>query len=180
MSPTSVIALARDAGIRIDVDGDNLVLEAPVEPSADVLDLLRRHKMDLIALLTGGAPAWTPEDWQAFFDERAGIVEFDGRATRDEAEAQAYRCCVVEWLRQHPVQVQSDRCAACGSEARDGAMVVPLGTTRTARDWLHPMCWPEWNAEREAEAVTGLAQFGIHPPLSDASLQRAQPSGGSA
>ena len=31
--------------------------------------------------------AWTEEDWQALFDERAGIMEFDGGLPRAEAEA---------------------------------------------------------------------------------------------
>jgi hypothetical protein len=33
------------------------------------------------------------DDWQAFFDERAGITEFDGGLSRAEAEAQALACC---------------------------------------------------------------------------------------
>ena len=31
----------------------------------------------------------TDKDWQAYFDERAGIAEFDGGLSRVEAEAQA-------------------------------------------------------------------------------------------
>ena|SRR5687768_13192762 len=30
-----------------------------------------------------------PADWQAYFDERAGVREFDGEIPRDEAEALA-------------------------------------------------------------------------------------------
>ena len=37
-------------------------------------------------------------DWQAFYDERAGIAEFDGKVSRLKAEGLAYECCVVEWL----------------------------------------------------------------------------------
>ena len=33
--------------------------------------------------------AWTEEDWQALFDERAGIMEFDGGLPRKEAETAA-------------------------------------------------------------------------------------------
>jgi len=32
---------------------------------------------------------WSDEDWQALYDERAGIMEFDGGLSRDEAEARA-------------------------------------------------------------------------------------------
>ena len=39
---------------------------------------------------------WSAEDWQVFFDERAGIAEFDGGLSRPEAEAQARASCVEE------------------------------------------------------------------------------------
>ena len=48
-----------------------------------------------VALPNGGAPAgtsnYTNEDWQALYDERAGIVEYDGGLSRDEAEVRAAR-----------------------------------------------------------------------------------------
>jgi len=51
-----------------------------------------------VALLRTGRDSWSGEDWRAFFDERAGIAEFDGGLPRLEAEARAYACCVAEWL----------------------------------------------------------------------------------
>lgn len=45
---------------------------------------------------------WSAEDWQVFFDERAGIAEFDGGLSRPEAEAQASACCMEEQMaRKH-------------------------------------------------------------------------------
>ena len=45
---------------------------------------------------------WLAEDWQVFFDERAGIAEFDGGLSRPEAEAQARTCCREEQMaRKH-------------------------------------------------------------------------------
>jgi hypothetical protein len=38
-----------------------------------VLDLLSRHKGEVVALLRPGRNGWSAEDWRAFFDERAGI-----------------------------------------------------------------------------------------------------------
>jgi len=43
-----------------------------------VLELLARHKEGVLALLRGGNEEWSAEDWQAFHDERAAIVEVDG------------------------------------------------------------------------------------------------------
>ena len=56
---------ARDAGIGLHVDGVDLVLEASAPPSAAVLDLLARHKADLIMLLRPGDDGWSAEDWRA-------------------------------------------------------------------------------------------------------------------
>ena len=36
---------------------------------------------------------WAPEDWQAYFDERAGIAQFDGGLSRPEAEASVRVLC---------------------------------------------------------------------------------------
>ena len=71
------------------------------------------------ALLRTGRDSWSGEDWRAFFDERAGIAEFDGGLPRLEAEARAFTCCVAEWLNRNPVRSSSDRCLRCG-EAEQG------------------------------------------------------------
>ena len=78
---TAALALksARAVGIRVRVDGDDLELEAPAQPPQAVLDLLSLHKADILKLLRPNNDGWSPEDWQVFFDERAAILEFDGR-----------------------------------------------------------------------------------------------------
>jgi hypothetical protein len=51
MSAAEALKAARAAGIRVEIDGDDLVLEAPVPPPPIVLDLLSRHKTNVIAML---------------------------------------------------------------------------------------------------------------------------------
>ena len=101
MSAAEALKAARAAGVRIGIDGDDLALDADAAPPAAVLDLLSRHKAGVVALLRPGGDGWSAEDWQAFFDERAGIAEFDGGLPRAEAEARAFACCVVEWLNRN-------------------------------------------------------------------------------
>ena len=55
MSAAEAIKVARDAGIELTIDGDDLVLEAPAPPPATVLDLLSRHKAEVVALLAAAA-----------------------------------------------------------------------------------------------------------------------------
>jgi hypothetical protein len=46
--------------------------------------------------------AWRAEDWQAIFEERAAIIEFDAKLSREQAEARALAWCVAEWLTPTP------------------------------------------------------------------------------
>ena len=95
MSALRALDAARAAGVEVRLDGKDLVVSAASEPPNDVLDMLRRHKRSIMGILQqryiAGLPQparpWDPEDWQALYDERAGIAEFDGGLSRPEAEA---------------------------------------------------------------------------------------------
>jgi hypothetical protein len=55
MTATDAINVARHAGIELMLDGDDLVLEAPAPPPPIVLDLLSRHKAEVVAILSATA-----------------------------------------------------------------------------------------------------------------------------
>ena len=114
MNAVEALKAARAAGIQLGIDGDDLVLEASASPPPAVIDLLSRHKAEVVALLRPAENGWSAEDWQVFFDERAGIVEFDGGLPSAEAEAQAFACCVVEWLNRNFVRSPPGHCLGCG------------------------------------------------------------------
>ena len=88
MNAAALINAAVAAGVTMKVDGARLVLSAPERPEDQLLEQLRREKPAIVAYLRGLA-AWTDDDWQALFDERAGIMEFDGGLPRGEAEERA-------------------------------------------------------------------------------------------
>ena len=50
MSAAEAIMAARAAGVRLGIDGDDLVLEAPTPPPDTVLDPLSRYKAEIVAL----------------------------------------------------------------------------------------------------------------------------------
>ena len=114
MTATECLRAARAIGIDIAIDGDGLVLEASSPPPVAILDALSCNKAGIIALLRPGADGWSAEDWQMFFDERAGIVEFDGELPRHDAEVRAFACCIAEWLNRNPVRSSPSRCLDCG------------------------------------------------------------------
>lgn len=105
--------------------------------------------------------AWTAEDWRAFFDERAGILEYDHDLSRHAAARRAFECTVVEWQNQHPEPSDPGHCVWCGAAENSDARVVPYGTNPVDSVWLHPGCWDPWYRERRRKAKSALTDIGI-------------------
>ena len=164
MSAVEALRLAWENGVRLGVAGADLILDADREPVPRVLEVIRRHKAGIVALLTAAKGDWTARDWRAFYDERAGIAEHDGRMTRAEAETQAFECCVVEWLNRNHEPSLPGLCAWCREGRCDGGVVLPFGADAQGHTWLHGECWEAWHARRRAQAVEGLVRLGIPMP----------------
>jgi hypothetical protein len=60
VSATQALRAARDAGVVLRVDGADLILEASAPPPVAILDLLSRHKAELLALLRANASVNKP------------------------------------------------------------------------------------------------------------------------
>ncbi len=164
MSAAESIRTAEASGIRLGVEGVDLILDADLEPPVDVVNAIRRHKAEIIELLAPPGDRWTAEDWRALFDERAGIAEFDGGQTRADAEVLAFERCIVEWLNRHLEHSDPDRCAWCEKPDRDTHTVVPFGTENHGHTWVHPECWNDWHERRVRQATEALIEFGLRPP----------------
>ena len=164
VSAAEALRAARAAGVAVWIEGDDLALEADSQPPAEILERLARHKAGIVALLRPGRDGWSPEDWQAHFDERAGVAGFDGGLPRPEAEARAFECCVVEWMNRNFERSPPGRCLACGGGDRADDALLPHGIEPTGHVWLHSRCWPGWHARRKAGAVAALEAMGIAPP----------------
>ena len=165
MSAVKALRAARAAGVELVLDGDDLALNAAAAPPAAVLDALSRHKAEIMVLLRPAEDGWSAEDWQVFFEERAGIVEFDGGLPRAEAEAQAFACCVVEWLNRNPARSPAGRCLRCGDREHAHDPMLPYGTEPNGHVWLHSRCLPAWYEARQAKAVSTLTAMGISAPV---------------
>jgi hypothetical protein len=161
MSATKALEAAQAAGVTVVIDGNDLMLRAPARPASAVLDALSRYKGEIVALIRLEPLRWSTDEWRAFFDERAGIIEFDGGLPRAEAEVQALACCVVEWLNQNPARSTPGRCLGCGSGSWPSNPLLPFGTETHGHVWLHGACWPTWHRARQADAVLALSSIGI-------------------
>jgi len=167
MSAAEALNVARAAGIHLEVDGEDLVLEASAPPTTEVLDLLSRHKAEVLQMLRPAEDGCSWEYWQSLYDERAGHFEFDCGLSRASAEARAFEGCVTEWLNRNPAPSPAGRCAWCGQAESLSAGVVPYGTEPGTHIWLHPECWPAWQKIRRSQAKKVFTRMGIKE-LSDA------------
>ncbi|MCA1382691.1 MULTISPECIES: hypothetical protein [unclassified Bradyrhizobium] len=157
MSAAEALKAAVAAGIRLVLDGEDLLLTAAEAPPDEVLSALSRHKPEIVTLLRSTDDRWSEVDWLAFFDERAGIAEFDGGMERQDAEARALECCVVEWLNCNPVCSPPGRCLHCGGGEAVLDELVPFGTEPSGHVWLHSRCWVAWHGNRKAMAAAVLS-----------------------
>jgi hypothetical protein len=164
MNAAQALQAARAAGIQVKIDGVDLLLRASAPPSTAVLEGLSRHKVHVLALLRLEKVEWTPDDWWAFFDERAGVLGFDGGLPRTEAEDQAFACCVVEWLNRNPARSAPGRCLDCGDCEYGYDPLLPYGVEPTGHAWLHSRCWEAWHAARKRDAATAVKAMGVGKP----------------
>ena len=160
MSAVEALKVARAVGIRVRIDGEDLVLRAPAPPPTAVVEALSRHKADIVAMLRPMSDGWSAEDWQTRFCDLVGRFQFDCGLPRPTAEAQAFEACIVEWLNRNPAPSPMGRCAWCGQLESEGASIVPFGTEPGTHAWLHGECWRPWQDARRAEAMKALSRIG--------------------
>src|SRR5438477_10504152 len=85
---------ARAAGLSIEVEGADLIVEADCEMPPDLIAELRRHKAELIAVLVPPSRASTPADPDEL-DERAALIEFGANVPRRWAEGYVALCSMA-------------------------------------------------------------------------------------
>jgi hypothetical protein len=170
MSAFHALDAARAAGVTVRLNGKNLVLSGASAPPPDILDMLRQHKLSIVALLQRPlvprpslqpSQPWDRDDWRAFSDEQVRIYERNG-LSRPAAEARAYDSCVAQWLCFKLVITQPGPCPICGDLDRPNDPLKPIGIIG-GQYWLHDGCVKAWFIARRAEAMADLAAMGIEP-----------------
>ena len=119
MSAAETLRAARLTGITFDIHGGDLELNAAAPPPTMLIDLLRHHKTGILELLRRERVDWTQQDWEAFFQERAAIIEHDGGFYRATASLNAFEETVDHWLAINPPVSASDK--YCVKMRRGGA-----------------------------------------------------------
>jgi hypothetical protein len=142
---------AKDAASQETAENSGLL--SPVAPVA-----LVAHENDEV-VREPDSSAWDAADWREYFDERAGIAEYDTGLTRAEAEKQAFECCVVRWLRLNPApRPDLGLCANCGRPLDEvGGRDIPVLNGDSEPIRLHRSCQAPWRQSRRKEAIRALS-----------------------
>lgn len=162
---------ARRHGVTIRREGDRLKVRAKAPPPPDLVERLRESRGEVLALLSqtdrsAGPAEWGAEDWLAFFDERAGIAEFDGGLSRAEAEARAWECAISHWTNTTPIpDPLPSFCPVCDRAfAKEAGSSIPALRPGGGHVWLHPGCHGRYMIRRRAEAKRALVGMGLTLP----------------
>ena len=108
--------------------------------------------------------AFSAEDWRTYFDERAAIAEHDGGLDRANAERQAFKCAVVQYMNAHPEpEGDPNVCHHCRHRLSDTDM-LPVLNGPGGHVWLHPKCHQPFMEQRRAKAITELEAMGLQEP----------------
>jgi len=163
-----VLGAVRAVGLSLAVDGTDLVLKSFGPPPApDVLDLVRVHKAEIIAVLTAAGAAKQPDnacvDWCGWYEERAAIRQFDGGHTREEAESLAWGEAEDRWHLQHGERVPRDRCAGCRRPIGSAVALDLADGNRVHHDHAN-ICLTQHGDRWRAVATRALAAMGLRSP----------------
>ena len=96
-----------------------------------------------------------------YFDKKRIAVSEQLDPENSPNMAQAFSCCVTEWMNRSPEISSSDQCAACGGGDSANEPLLPFGGEPDGHAWLHSRCWQGWYDGRKDDAATALAKMGI-------------------
>ena len=131
MNAAQIVKEATAVGIHIAIDGDNLLLEAPTQPPAAVVDLISRHKPDIVLLLRFGSDGFAEV-----------FAALEGKCP-DYVDLERWRQCLddaLEFLATWGRQAEFPWVDAQGSvrteQAACGAPSVVSTAFPLRRDWI--------------------------------------------
>ena len=179
MRATELIRAVEQAGGHLELDGDDLVVEAPMPLPKPIMIELRAHKAAVLVALAGqGASSRNvavrrahlavvpnlsdPEDIQAWLHERAAMRE-DSGAARVDADKAAFDELLWIWHAANPIEHAPGQCAACGTTLGPPVMALPDGATVCDRP--DHSCLIAYGNGRRMAAVDALRGMGIEPPM---------------
>lgn len=162
MKAVRILDAAYAAGVHIEVDKGDLVLEADSAPPDEIVDALFSAKAAIIALLATQNGDSKTGNCVSLFPEQGSTQFGKNRHLPDTLDDDAYQRAINTWLNNHPVVSQPDRCARCFRRERPDHAVIPFGIYTRGHVWLHGECWDPWQQHRRQMATRALENENIH------------------
>ena len=162
MTGAEIIALAHKHGVVAQVFFGKLRLHAEREPDESLVRLLRDNRQ---AVIDAFLKAETESDrWRRLLAEKIETVVKMRGLPRPNAEAEAFRHIVIEFLNENHPMTDPRVCAYCRGPDLPLTPILPFGGG-DRHSWLHQSCRDPWAEARRADAVAALSQMGITQPL---------------
>jgi hypothetical protein len=178
MNASCLLDACRAAGLSLEAEGQDLFVEADRDPPAALLDELKLHKAEIVALLREPVAAGlqegdlaqakdtgrSPADWRDLYDERSAIRQYYGHYSRAEAEALAWGEMQNRWHAEHGERVSRDLCAGCRRPIRTEKVLDLIDGNRvhTSDD---NACLAQQGSRWRAAATRALMAFGLRLPV---------------
>ena len=158
MSGAEIIALAKKRGVTVEVFFGKLRVRAESEPDESLVRLLRDNRQAIIDAFLEAETE--PDRWRRLLSEKIETIVKVRDLPRPDAEAEAFRHIVIEYLNETHPKTDPGVCAHCRGPDLPLTPILPFGIA-DRHTWLHQRCHDRWADRRRMEAVASLARMGI-------------------
>jgi len=163
-----LVNAATAAGAKLAVSGDTLSVTAPRPLAPELVQELRRSKVEILRLLAAepGDGRQFPADaawWRRHFTIRTLHWRLSGRWTKNEAERLAYGELLHEWRKSHGRRWPVWQCAGCDEPIGSLSALLLADENRVHFD-VERECLIRFGRHWRGEAAAGLRALGLEPP----------------
>jgi hypothetical protein len=123
------------------------------EPDESLVRLLRDNKQAVMDAIL--AAETEPDRWRRALAEKVETIMQPRGLTRHDAEREAFRHLMVEYLNETHPNTDPTHCAHCSKTETPDATLLPLGWGER-HAWLYRGCWEAWRAQRRVNAEDAL------------------------
>jgi hypothetical protein len=162
MRAARILDAALAAGVHIEVDHGDLVLEADSPPPDEIVAAVFSVKAAIIALLETQNGIPNSEKCVPLFPERGLTRSMENRPLPEILDVDPYERAITAWLNNNPVVSQPDRCAWCFRLEQPDHAIFPFGVYARGHVWLHGECWEPWQQHRRQMAARALENENTH------------------
>jgi hypothetical protein len=156
-----ILALTKNCGVIVEVFCGKLRVQGEGARDERLVGLLRDNRQAVIEAFLEAETA--PDRWRRLLAEKLEtIVKMRGLA-RSDAEAEAFRHIVIEYLNETHPNTDPRVCAHCRGPDLPLTPILPSGVG-DRHTWLHQRCHQQWAERRRAEAIAALAAMGVTEP----------------